>query len=236
MLVDFKFNPGVQSAVAFDTPLLIDVPADAVAGTELPDSDAIATPTVVETPTTTVADIATPTVVETPQTTVAVTPTLEPLTPSTEPSVTVADVPDITPTTTVTPTVETPTPTVAVTPTVVEPDPVEVATAVQSELKRIGCYTSSVDGDWGRGSERALERYYNAKDMSYANLQPTAALRDKLVAETGTICERPVVRPTTTTAGNGGTSTPRPTTQPADEPATTTTVKPNFGIGSGGFR
>jgi hypothetical protein len=230
MLVDFKFNPGVQSAVAFDTPLVIDVPPELDVGTDVADvdNDDVATPAVTETPVATVAEVPTPTVAETPEPTVEPTPTLAPLvSPTTEPTLTVADIPEPTPTPT--PTVETPTPTVAVTPTVEGPDPVQVASAVQTELKRIGCYTSTVDGDWGRGSQRALERYYNAKDIDYANLEPTVALKDKLAEETGIVCERirPTPTPTPTPVAGGGGNTPAPADDPEPD-------RPTISIGGGG--
>ncbi len=42
----------------------------------------------------------------------------------------------------------------------------ELHAAIQTELKRIGCYTRGIDGDWGRGSQAALERFYAAgKDL-----------------------------------------------------------------------
>ena len=34
-----------------------------------------------------------------------------------------------------------------------------LASAVQKELKRIGCYQGSIDGDWGRGSAGAVSLY-----------------------------------------------------------------------------
>jgi hypothetical protein len=39
------------------------------------------------------------------------------------------------------------------------PAPVDLATPLQTELKRIGCLTGRVDGIWGRGSRAALKRF-----------------------------------------------------------------------------
>jgi len=35
--------------------------------------------------------------------------------------------------------------------------------AIQTELQRIGCYWQGIDGDWGRGSQAALERFEAAR-------------------------------------------------------------------------
>lgn len=52
--------------------------------------------------------------------------------------------------------------------------------AIQTELKRIGCYTQGIDGDWGRGSQTGLERFYAARKIVPAQvaggvLAPTEA-------------------------------------------------------------
>lgn len=39
------------------------------------------------------------------------------------------------------------------------PAPVNLALELQKELKRIGCYTGGLDGDWGHGSQSALKRF-----------------------------------------------------------------------------
>jgi hypothetical protein len=95
----------------------------------------------------------------------------------------------------------------------------------------VGCYTGGIDGDWGTGSRRALQRYFDAKDINPTATEPTTQLRTQLAAETGTIC-KPIVRPTPTPTpvADDDRQTPTTTTRP------TTTVKPTFGGGAGVFR
>ncbi|MGL6211239.1 MAG: caspase family protein [Paracoccaceae bacterium] len=47
----------------------------------------------------------------------------------------------------------------------------ELHAAIQTELKRIGCYTRAIDGDWGRGSQGGLERYYAANKIKAADVE-----------------------------------------------------------------
>lgn len=58
--------------------------------------------------------------------------------------------------------------------------PEDLARATQEELKRIGCYAATVDGDWGNGSARALGRYYAATGVKSDETMPTEALYDTL--------------------------------------------------------
>lgn len=114
----------------------------------------------------------------------------------------------------------------------------EVAALVQTELKRIGCYSGTLDGDWGSGSRKALQRYFEAKKLPSTGSEPTLELKTALAAETGTVC---VAQPPATTTKKkqptvaAGTETTK-TTQP-QEPAE---PKPKGGLkitaGSGSFR
>ena len=65
----------------------------------------------------------------------------------------------------------------------------ELARAVQSELKRVGCYYMGVDGSWGKGSSTALTSYYLAKMAVPDSLEPTPALYAQLQSETKVVCE-----------------------------------------------
>ena len=125
-----------------------------------------------------------------------------------------------------------------VTPPVEEPDPVEVAMLVQTELKRIGCYTSTIDGDWGNGSRNALKRYFDAKKLEPTGTEPTLALKTSLAAETGKVCiaadPPPKKKTTTTTTANTGGSNDVATPKPKVDNGGGTTKKPMVIIG--GFR
>ena len=52
--------------------------------------------------------------------------------------------------------------------------PADLATGVQEQLKRVGCYSMRVDGQWGDGSRRALQRYYTAAKIESDEVEPTA--------------------------------------------------------------
>ena len=65
----------------------------------------------------------------------------------------------------------------------------ELARAVQTELRRVGCYQMAVDGSWGKGSSTALTSYYLAKLAVPDSLEPTAELYAQLQAETKVVCE-----------------------------------------------
>lgn len=55
----------------------------------------------------------------------------------------------------------------------------ELHAAIQTELKRIGCYTRGIDGDWGRGSQSALERFYKARKDVTPRPADSVALPDE---------------------------------------------------------
>lgn len=65
----------------------------------------------------------------------------------------------------------------------------DLAKAVQTELKRVGCYQLAADGDWGKGSKTALTSYYLAKKIVPSTLDPTEALYEQLNAEAKVVCE-----------------------------------------------
>lgn len=69
----------------------------------------------------------------------------------------------------------------------------ELAKSIQTELRRLGCYRQSVDGDWGKGSVRALGEYYRNTKQAVASTDPTAELLGDLFLRSGRICKEPVV-------------------------------------------
>jgi len=68
-------------------------------------------------------------------------------------------------------------------------DPAVLKKAVQSELRRLGCYQMGVDGDWGKGSRTALTSYYLAKKIVPTTLEPTEALYAALKADSNVVCK-----------------------------------------------
>jgi uncharacterized caspase-like protein len=63
------------------------------------------------------------------------------------------------------------------------PSPAELAKSVQTELRRVGCLTGSVDGEWSRASRRSLEHFNkNAGtklDVRLASLDALDAIKSK---------------------------------------------------------
>lgn len=58
-------------------------------------------------------------------------------------------------------------------------DPIEsqLSWVLQTELKRMQCYTSRVDGSWGPGSRRAVGAYFaQLSDITWPDQSPTIAL------------------------------------------------------------
>jgi len=51
--------------------------------------------------------------------------------------------------------------------------PGQLETALQIELARMGCYTSTVDGVWGRGSAGAVDRYFQQIGETPTTREPT---------------------------------------------------------------
>jgi hypothetical protein len=69
----------------------------------------------------------------------------------------------------------------------------DLARSVQTELRRLGCYRMTVDGDWGKGSVRALNEYYRNTKQAAAATDPTVELLGDLFLRSGRICKEPVI-------------------------------------------
>ena len=69
----------------------------------------------------------------------------------------------------------------------------ELARSIQTELRRLGCYRMAVDGDWGKGSVRALTDYYRNTKQAVASTEPTVELLGDLFLRSGRICKQPVI-------------------------------------------
>jgi hypothetical protein len=69
----------------------------------------------------------------------------------------------------------------------------ELARNIQTELRRLGCYRMTVDGDWGKGSIRALTDYYRNTRQAVATTEPTVELLGDLFLRSGRICKQPVI-------------------------------------------
>jgi uncharacterized caspase-like protein len=71
--------------------------------------------------------------------------------------------------------------------------PAELAKSVQTELRRVGCFNGSADGDWNRASRRSLELFNrNAGtklDVKLASLDALDAIKSKPARVCPLICE-----------------------------------------------
>ena len=65
----------------------------------------------------------------------------------------------------------------------------ELAIKAQKELTRLGCYRNETDGDWGPRSARALLRFYAEQKLEPDQLEPTAALVERLTSIDKVICK-----------------------------------------------
>jgi hypothetical protein len=69
-----------------------------------------------------------------------------------------------------------------------DPPPEQLAVAVQTELARMNCYTRSIDGDWGNGSRRALQLYFDTLKVAATTQEPTVEVFRQLLTEDEVAC------------------------------------------------
>jgi hypothetical protein len=70
---------------------------------------------------------------------------------------------------------------------------------LQTELARVGCYRSAIDGVWGSGSRRALGEYLRRTKQEQTSLEPDVEMLGDLFLRSGRICKEPVaVKPVKT--------------------------------------
>ncbi|MHA7772316.1 caspase family protein [Roseibium sp. M-1] len=70
----------------------------------------------------------------------------------------------------------------------VELTPKELASALQTELNRLGCSAGRVDGDWGARSRQALRTFSREAGIELASLDPSPELLARVKQSTGRIC------------------------------------------------
>lgn len=69
----------------------------------------------------------------------------------------------------------------------------DLARSIQTELRRLGCYRTTVDGSWGKGSIRALTNYYRNTRRTASTTEPSVELLSDLFLHSGRVCKDPVV-------------------------------------------
>ena len=73
-------------------------------------------------------------------------------------------------------------------PSPVELKPRELALAVQTELKRVGCYPDSIDGVWGGRSREALATFGHFAKVHVAELPPTPRILALIKGKSDAVC------------------------------------------------
>ena len=66
--------------------------------------------------------------------------------------------------------------------------PEEVVIAVQTELKRVGCYPGEIDGAWGGQSREALAAFGHAAKVDVAESAPTPEILAIIKGKSETVC------------------------------------------------
>jgi hypothetical protein len=69
-----------------------------------------------------------------------------------------------------------------------DPPPEQLPLAVQTELTRMNCYTSTIDGDWGNGSRRALQLYFDTLEVAAPSQDPTVEIFRQLLQKDDVAC------------------------------------------------
>lgn len=114
-----------------------------------------------------------------------------------------------------------------------------LARAIQTELARMNCYTSTIDGIWGNGSRRSVTAYFDQISEAATGLEPTLDLYRKVILNDDVSC--PVVRQAATPQRSTGGTTTQRNTAPAQQPARQAPASTGGGLntnnlGSGIFR
>ncbi len=90
-----------------------------------------------------------------------------------------------------------------------DPSADQMAAAIQTDLLRMNCYTSSVDGIWGNGSRQAVDRYVRELGQAAVSREADVALFRQVALNDSVRCPAPVARPA---AQTNTTATPRRST------------------------
>jgi hypothetical protein len=75
---------------------------------------------------------------------------------------------------------------------------------VQTELRRVGCYSSSLDGLWGRRSQQALAAFGHFGKAEIGDLSPTVEVLAIIKGKDGVVCEVVAVEEPTPRRRRGG--------------------------------
>lgn len=96
-----------------------------------------------------------------------------------------------------------------------DPPEAELARAIQTELARMNCYRSGIDGIWGPGSRRSVTAYYEEVGGSTPSQDPDPRIFRQIIANDDVRCPTPAPAPQAAAAPRRQTTTqaaPRRTT------------------------
>lgn len=97
-----------------------------------------------------------------------------------------------------------------------DPPAGQLATAIQTELTRMGCYTSTIDGIWGGGSRGAVERYFTeVPGVTAVSLEPVAELFRQIILRDDVTCPAPVAAAPAPRPASTASASPAPAPAPA---------------------
>jgi hypothetical protein len=121
-----------------------------------------------------------------------------------------------------------------------DPPPEQLAVAVQTELARMNCYTSTIDGDWGNGSRRALQLYFDTLEIAAPSQDPSVEIFRQLLQKDDVACPEvaapaPAAAAPRTTQQQAAPRQAAPAPQPA-APAPTEERRIRQSNGTGAFR
>lgn len=94
-----------------------------------------------------------------------------------------------------------------------------IARAIQTELARMKCYTTRIDGDWGRGSRAAATRYFLQLGTSPDTLEAEPVLYRQILLGGDVTCPAPVAAARAPARSTTTRTTPRRTTTTRTAPA-----------------
>lgn len=119
----------------------------------------------------------------------------------------------------------------------VDPEDAQLKRVLQTELARMNCYRSRIDGDWGRGSRRSVGEYFaQLASVDWPDAAATNDLFRAILLNGDVACPTPVAAAPKPRATSTRTTTTR-TSQPraaAPKPAAKPAAKPKLSIGGSG--
>ena len=100
-----------------------------------------------------------------------------------------------------------------------DPPPALLERVIQTELARMACYTSTIDGIWGRGSRGSVTRFFNEiQGVTPVTTEPTMELFHQIISQPEVLCPAPVVRAQPRQPARPANNTPAPAPEPAPQP------------------